>query len=188
MGDLYVALLHHPVYDKNGAVVTTAVTNMDVHDLSRLARAFGLRACYVATPVPTLRRLVERIMAHWDSGPGSTYNVTRKEALACVRLGNDLEGVVADVERETGVLPRVVASSARDGAGRLGFAALRTALEQDPRPVLLVLGTGWGLTREVLDRCDDILEPLRGAAADGWNHLSVRSAASIMLDRLKGAR
>ena len=41
MGDLYVALLHHPVYDKNGAVVTTAVTNMDVHDFGRLARTYG---------------------------------------------------------------------------------------------------------------------------------------------------
>src|SRR5205814_5576392 len=80
VADLYVTLLHHPVYDKNGTVVTTAVTNMDVHDLSRLARTFALRACYVATPVPTLRRLVERIMQHWDTGPGSTYNTTRKEA------------------------------------------------------------------------------------------------------------
>jgi hypothetical protein len=185
VGDLYLALLHHPVYDKNGAVVTTAVTNMDVHDLSRLSRAYGVRACYIVTPVPTLRRLVERIMQHWDTGPGSTYNVTRKEALACVRLAHDLEGVVADVERETGTLPRLVATSAREGGTRLAFPALRAALRDDPRPTLLLFGTGWGLTREVLDRVDDLLDPIRGAAADGWNHLPVRSAAAIILDRLK---
>ena len=40
VADLYLALLHHPVYDKNGAVVTTAVTNLDVHDIGRLARTF----------------------------------------------------------------------------------------------------------------------------------------------------
>ena len=186
MGDLYLALLHHPVYDKNGAVVTTAVTNMDVHDLGRLARTFGARAFYVATPVPTLRRLVERIMRHWDTGPGATYNHTRKEALALARLAPDLDAVIADVERETGVLPRLVATTAREGGRRLSFAELRRRLHDDARPDLLVLGTGWGLTEDVLGRADDVLEPIRGSA--GWNHLSVRSAAAIILDRLCGDR
>ena len=186
MGDLYVALLHHPVYDKNGAVVTTAVTNMDVHDLSRLTRTFGLRACYIATPVPTLRRLVERIMQHWETGPGSTYNTTRKEALACVRLAHDLDGAVADIERETGTLPRLVATSAREGGTRLGFPAMRARLRADARPELLILGTGWGLTPEVLDRVDDLLDPIRGTG--DYNHLPVRAAAAIILDRLRNDR
>jgi len=186
MGDLYLALLHHPVYDKNGAVVTTAVTNMDVHDLGRLARTFGVRAFYVATPVPTLRRLVERIMRHWDTGPGAAYNRTRKEALALARLAHDLDAVVADIERETGVLPRLVATSAREGGRRLSFAALRRRLHEEPRPDVLLLGTGWGLTEDVLLRADDILEPIRGTA--GWNHLSVRTAAAVILDRIRGDR
>ena len=186
MGDLYVALVHHPVYDKNGAVVTTAVTNMDVHDLARLARTFDVRAVYVATPVPTLRKLVERIIRHWDTGPGAAYNHTRKEALALARLAHDLDAVLADVEREAGVLPRLVATTARAGGRRLTFADLRRRLADDPRPDLLVFGTGWGLTEDVLGRADDVLEPIRGTS--GWNHLSVRSAASIILDRLRGDR
>jgi hypothetical protein len=186
MGDLYLALLHHPVYDKNGAVVTSAVTNMDVHDLGRLARTFDVRAFYVATPVPTLRRLVERIMRHWDTGPGAAYNHTRKEALALARLAPDLDAVIADVERDTGGLPRLVATTAHEGGSRLTFTALRRRLRDDPRPDLLLFGTGWGLTEDVLGRADDVLEPIRGA--DGWNHLSVRSAAAIILDRLRGDR
>ena len=186
MGDLYVALLHHPVYDKNGAVVTTAVTNMDVHDIGRLARTFAVRAFYVATPVPTLRRLVERIMRHWDTGPGAAYNSTRKEALALVRLAPDLDAVVADIEREAGVLPRLVATSARAGGTRLSFPALRERLDAPGRPELLVLGTGWGLTPEVLGRVDDVLEPILGSG--DYNHLSVRTAAAIMLDRLRAGR
>jgi hypothetical protein len=186
VGDLYLALLHHPVYDKNGAVVTTAVTNLDVHDFGRLARTYAVRAFYVATPVPTLRRLVERIMRHWESGPGAAYNRTRKEALALARLAHDLDAVLADIERETGVLPRLVATTAREGGGRLSFADLRRRLREDPRPLLLVFGTGWGLTEDVLGRADDLLAPIRGAA--GWNHLSVRSAAAIILDRLRGDR
>jgi hypothetical protein len=186
MGHLYVALLHHPVYDKNGAIVTTAVTNLDVHDLSRLARAFDVRASYIATPVPTLRRLVQRIIRHWDTGPGGSYNQTRKEALALARLAPDLDTVVADVERETGRLPRLVATTAREGGPRLTFADLRRRLREDVRPELLLLGTGWGLAEEVLRRADDVLEPILGTA--GWNHLSVRTAAAIILDRLRSDR
>jgi hypothetical protein len=51
---------------------------------------------------------------------------------------------------------------------------------------VLVFGTGWGLTEEVLGRADDLLEPILGTGA--YNHLSVRSAAAIILDRLRGAR
>jgi hypothetical protein len=185
MGDLYVALLHHPVYDKNGAVVTTAVTNMDVHDFGRLARTYGVKAFYVSTPVPTLRRLVERIIRHWDTGPGAAYNHTRKEALALARLAPDLDAVLADIERETGTLPRLVATSAHDGSPRLRFGELRQRLREEGEPVLLIFGTGWGLTEDVLGRAD-VLEPVRGTA--DWNHLSVRSAAAIILDRLCGDR
>jgi hypothetical protein len=186
VGDLYVALVHHPVLDKNGAVVTTAVTNMDVHDIARLARTFGVRRYYVCTPVPTLRRLVERIILHWEEGPGATYNETRKEALAIVRLADELDDAITDVERETGRLPRLVATTAREGGTRLGYESLRARLRDDARPELLVFGTGWGLTRDVLERCDDVLEPIRGVG--DWNHLSVRSAASIILDRLRNGR
>lgn len=186
MADLYLALLHHPVYDKNRHVVTTAVTNMDVHDIGRLARTFDVRAFYVCTPVPTLHRLVRRIIRHWETGPGAVYNATRKEALALVRLAHDLEGAVTDVERESGALPYVVATTAKEGPGRLGMAALRERLAGAGPPVLLVLGTGWGLTEPVLERADAVLEPIRGSA--DWNHLSVRSAAAIMLDRVRSGR
>ena len=186
MADLYLALLHHPVYDKNGAVVTTAVTNLDVHDIGRLARTFEARAFYVATPVPTLRRLVERVMRHWSTGPGAIYNETRKDALARVRLADDLDAAIADVERESGGLPRVVATTAREGEGRLSYATLRQRLAAPGPAVLLVFGTGWGLTAEVLARADDVLEPIRGRR--DYNHLSVRSAASIILDRVLGDR
>jgi hypothetical protein len=145
-----------------------------------------VRGYYVCTPIPTLHRLVERIILHWEEGPGAAYNETRKEALAAVRMADELDAAMTDVERETGTLPRLVATSARAGGDRLTYEALRTRLRTDPRPELLVFGTGWGLTREVLDRCDDLLEPILGVG--DYNHLSVRSAASIILDRLRNGR
>jgi hypothetical protein len=186
MADLYIALLHHPVHDKTGAIVTTAVTNLDVHDMARQARTFGVRAFYVCTPVPTLRRLVARIMRHWDSGPGATYNVNRREALALVRLAPDLDAAMAEIEAETGQLPRLVATSARTGPSRLPYASLRARLAAPGPAELLIFGTGWGLAAEVMDRVDDVLEPITGTG--DWNHLSVRAAAAIILDRLRNER
>jgi hypothetical protein len=54
------------------------------------------------------------------------------------------------------------------------------------RPFLLVFGTAWGLTREFIEAADYVLAPIMGAT--GYNHLSVRSAAAIVLDRLLGQR
>ena len=186
MADLYVALLHYPVYDKNGLVVTSAVTNMDVHDIGRLSRTFGVRGFFVCTPVETLRRLVDRIMRHWEVGPGATYNATRKEALALVRQAPDLDAVVADIERDAGSLPRIVVTTAKDGPDRVPFATMRQRLRAPGPPNLLLFGTGWGLHESILARADDILEPVRGSG--DYNHLSVRSAASIILDRLRNDR
>jgi hypothetical protein len=182
MGDLYLALLHHPVLDKNGQVVTTSLTNMDVHDIARSARTYGVRRFFIVHPVRTLQLLARKIMEHWETGFGSTYNLTRKDALRLVAMETDLDGVIVAVERETGTRPVLVVTSARPGENRITFARLRARLAVDPAPHLIVLGTGWGLTPEVLERADLFLEPIVGPG--DYNHLSVRSAAAIILDRL----
>jgi hypothetical protein len=184
MADVYLTLLHHPVLDKNGMLVTTALTNMDIHDISRSARTYGVRAFYVATPVKALHVLAAKIIEHWQTGHGSTYNVTRKDALSLVRLERDLDGVILAVERESGARPRLVVTSARGGPDRVSFPALRAQLDTSPDPHLIVLGTGWGLAPEVTDRADIILEPVCGPT--DYNHLSVRAAAAVILDRLRG--
>ncbi len=184
MADLYLALLHHPVLDKNGQVVTTALTNMDVHDIARSALTYGVRRFYVAHPVRALRLLAQRIVEHWQTGYGATYNVTRKEALSIVALEADLDGVLVAIERETGQWPRLIATSARESPQRMTFAELRDDLCRSTQPQLLLLGTGWGLAPEVIARADAFLEPIRGVGP--YNHLSVRSAAAIVLDRLRG--
>ena len=55
---------------------------------------------------------------------------------------------------------------------------------RNEKPLLMLFGTGWGLSKEVLDIADHRLAPIQGASA--YNHLSVRSAAAIILDRLLG--
>jgi len=186
MADFYLALLHYPVYDKEHKIVTTSITNMDIHDIARSARTYGVKRYFVVTPTRTLRLLAEKILDHWEHGYGSTYNATRKDALSLVALANDLESAINTIQTERAERPRLVATSARRGEKRTSFAELRHQVETPGPPLLMILGTGWGLTDEMLDRADYILEPIQGV--EDYNHLSVRAAAAILLDRLLGAR
>ena len=185
MANLYVALVHHPVIDKHGTVVTTSVTIIDVHDIARSCRTYGVKGFYVVTPVDALRGLVRRVLRHWDEGFGSTYNPNRSEALSLVRLQRDIEGVIIDIEALEGRLPRIVATSAREGDDRVSYEAFRSELAVSPNPWLLLLGTGWGLTEDVLRSAERRLEPVRGVSS--YNHLSVRAAAAVILDRITGS-
>lgn len=75
-----VALVHHPVLDRRRDRVTTAVTNLDLHDIARTARTYGVCRYYVVTPVAEQQRLVARIVGHWREGFGAGYNPDRGEA------------------------------------------------------------------------------------------------------------
>ncbi len=77
----YIALLHHPILNRDGAVVTTSITNIDVHDIARSARTYGVSGFFIGHPVLGMRRLTERILCLWLDGYGATYNPTRGEAL-----------------------------------------------------------------------------------------------------------
>ena len=182
---LYVTLVHRPVVDRHGRIVTTSITNMDVHDIARSGRTYGLRRFFVVHPIPGLRSLADRIVEHWQSGHGSRYNPSRHQAISIVEVVSDLDRAIAAAEQDAGRMPYLVSTSAREIEGATPFSALRRRLADDPTPCMLLLGTGYGLADPVLARCDLHLEPIRGAG--DYNHLSVRAAAAIMLDRLIGS-
>jgi hypothetical protein len=182
--NLSIALVHHPVYDKNRSIVATAVTNLDLHDIARAARTFGLHRYYVVTPLEDQKKLASRIVEHWQTGFGSSYNPKRKEALDLVRITGRLEDVVQDLEKESGRKVKIVATGAKGNSVNIAFDEMRKLLEDATQPYLLLFGTGWGLTDELLHCADYVLEPIRGAGT--YNHLSVRSAAAIIMYRLLG--
>ena len=134
MADLYLALLHYPVYDKDHKVVTTSITNMDIHDIARSARTYGVKRYFVVTPVRTLRALSEKILDHWEHGYGSVYNETRKDALSLVALTDDLDGVIKEIAQETGENPCVVVTSARSGPRRSSFTRRSKRCLMPPAP------------------------------------------------------
>lgn len=178
--NLFVALVHYPVENKSGQTITTSLTNLDLHDIARVSCTYGLGGYFVCTPVADQQELARTLIGHWREGYGLKANPDRGAALGRVRVVGLLEDAIAEITDRTGRRPKVVASSAK--AGNMTYAQVAGWLEEDA--VLLVLGTGHGLRREVLAGADGMLRAIR--FMDRYNHLSVRSAASIMVDRLLG--
>jgi len=181
-----IALLHYPVYDKNHRVVATAVTNLDIHDIARTARTFELARYYVVTPVPEQRELSRRIVRHWQEGWGAGYNPKRKAALDLVSIVSTLDEAASGLEKEFGGPVITVATGAGGAPNSVSYAGLRDMIRGENACFLLLLGTGWGLATEVMERADYILAPVTGPGS--YNHLAVRSAAAIIVDRLLGNR
>ncbi|WP_022852055.1 tRNA (guanosine(37)-N1)-methyltransferase TrmD [Limisalsivibrio acetivorans] len=177
---LYVALLHYPMRDKEKDVVATSITNMDLHDISRSCTTFGVKKYFVVTPLEAQRKIAERVMEHWLKGYGATYNVNRKEAFEGTELRESLMETIEEIERAEGRKPRIIATTARTDRADITYPELAEASLSEPH--LLIFGTGWGFTDDVFDMADHILEPIDGAG--DFNHLSVRSAVAIILDRL----
>jgi hypothetical protein len=180
---VYIALVHGPVKDKAGSTVTTSVTNLDIHDISRTSRTFGFSGYFIVTPLKIQHQLVQSILDHWESDKGSLYNPDRTDALALTSLVDTIEDAKRIIEQKEGKKPLVVATGAKlESQGDENELARQVML--DSRPILLLFGTGWGLTASMIEQADFRLEPIYSRAFDDYNHLSVRSAVAIYADRL----
>ena len=178
---LYLFLMHYPVKNKRGEEVASAIASIDLHDLSRLARTYGIKGVFVVQPLEDQRKIAEELIDYWLSERGREYNPLRSEALRLLMVFATLEEAVNKVKELEGEKPRLVATDASPKREFISLEELRDLLWK--RVVALVLGTAWGLTEEFINQCDAFLEPIWGRL-DSYNHLSVRSAASILLDRL----
>ncbi|CAI2719050.1 RNA methyltransferase [Nitrospina watsonii] len=179
--NIHIALVHFPVYNKIGDIVTSSVTTLDVHDISRIARTYGIGTFYVVTPLETQQVLVERMMKHWREGYGATYNPTRKEAMLSTRVKNVLADVVADITERSGQTPKIIIPDAKSFPQSRDYPTIREELQKEGQ-YLIVFGTGWGLEHGMVRRADFVLAPIDGL--NGYNHLPVRAAIAIILDRL----
>ncbi len=179
--ELYLALIHHPVIDKNGEVIASAVTNLDLHDIARTGKTYGVKSFYVVTPLTDQKILVERIVNHWTSGGGAKYNPIRRQAIELIKVFESLHDVIDDIRNLTKQEPKTIATSARITQDDLGYGQLRKQLKTG-EPHLLLFGTAWGLSEEIIRQVDHRLAPITGPG--DYNHLSVRCAAAIILDRL----
>ncbi|HWP96510.1 MAG TPA: RNA methyltransferase [Syntrophomonadaceae bacterium] len=181
---VFIALLHHPMYNKRMEVITTSITNLDLHDIARTARTYEVDGFYVVHPASGQRRLVEDIITYWQQGFGGSYNPDRREAFQTLRLASSLDEVLQSLKKESGQDIITVATDARIYPNTVSYAYLKKEIEETDRTFLLLFGTGWGMQDELMMKSHYILEPVE--AGRGYNHLSVRSAVAIILDRLLG--
>lgn len=180
-----IALVHYPVVNKLGETIGSAVTNLDIHDIARASKTFGVENYHIVTPYTDQHELVNEITAHWKEGYGSTYNPARKHALNMVSVTKSLEETIENLTVLRGHKPLVVTTSAIARENSVSFSECKSIIEEG-QSVLLLFGTAHGLAPEVTTMADINLPPITGAGS--YNHLSVRSAVSIILDRLLGAR
>ena len=180
---IYLALIHYPVYNKEGNVIASALTTIDIHDFSRLARTYQLGGVWIVTPLASQKKLMERMVAHWTQGYGATYNPNRKDALQVLQQADTVDKMVEQIGEITGKKVVSVATSAKRFPHSLSVSRLREMVSRSSDVFVLLFGTGWGMSQATIEKCPWVLTPIRPY---GYNHLSVRSAAAIICDRLIG--
>lgn len=178
---LYIVLLHYPVYNKEGKIVTTAIANMDIHDIARLAKTYGVQGFYIVNPILEQRNLAQEIINHWREGYGANYNKFRQTAFELIRIKESLPDVLSDIVKDSRCVPQTIVTGA-NFEGNLKFTELRELLKKDKLTYFLIFGTGSGIAAEVVNKADYRLEPIIGRG--NYNHLAVRSAVAIVLDRI----
>jgi hypothetical protein len=181
LANVHLALVHYPVYNKKGEEVVSSVTTLDVHDISRACTTFQVANFFIVTPLKSQQELVNRMVEHWQTGYGAEYNPTRTEALLKTVVKRSLEDVIDSIEHDFGKKPKTVVTGAKRAEKSLSFEEMKKELT-GPGDILLIFGTGWGLVKHLMQKADCILEPIEGRGE--YNHLPVRAAIAIILDRL----
>jgi len=184
-GRLSLALVHYPCVDRNDRLYTTSITNLDVHDIARTCRTYGLSRYYLVHPISAQREMAQSIATFWQEGKGKERNPDRHQAIELVAVAESIDEVIRQETELASERPLQIATTARLVDNAWSFSRVREAISSS-RDVILWMGTGHGLAPEVLQQSDGVMEPVLGVP--DYNHLSVRSAAAIILDRLCGNR
>jgi tRNA (guanine37-N1)-methyltransferase len=185
--NLFLGLVHCPVLNKFKGVSTSSVTNFDIHDISRSARTFGVKNYFLIIPQKNQRDLVEKIRDFWLDPDKKIPHKKRCEALERIEVLPNLNSVIQEIFHLTGKKPLIAVTSASESEG-IDILDYNMAVEKSivsERPLLILLGTAYGLAPEIIRLADFSLPPVMGF--DQWNHLSVRAAGAIILSRLNEA-
>ena len=193
---VFVVLLHDPIVDRNGKEVITAVTNLDIHDIARSSKTYGVQKYFIVNPEDEQEKLVHNIVEHWKEDVYREYHPKRAQALDLVQFCRTFKEAMNEAERLApgSGAPFVVMPDARALTSSISYAELRERIEggmlgpQDvgTQSLVIVFGTGWGISPSFFNNVDAILMPLYSRREAVYNHLSVRAAAAIVLDRLFG--
>lgn len=175
MSAVFFALVHYPVYNREGDIVATSVTPLDLHDLGRIGATFGVKGFFIVNALASQRLLVAEMIYHWKEGLGGNHSPHRRRALSPAEVTATTAEAFDLVAAQEGAEPFVAATSAR----RVGKTVPAEELlgKAEGRPVLVLFGTGYGMTRDLMAAADCVLDPIEGGT--DFNHLPVRAAMAI---------
>jgi len=177
---LDLALVHHPVKNRHGEIIAATSQEFDIMDAARLGLTYGVRRLYIVQTIPAQRAMVERLIEH---GRSSDRDVAARGSFERTALVSSVSEALSRSSAAFGVRPEVWSTSARPVGTRLSWPAARRRLAEGV-PALVLIGKAWGLAPDVFeasDMCLDAIDP-----GTGFNHLSVRAAMAIIVDRLMG--
>lgn len=184
MANLYLGLVHYPIYNKNMEVIATAVTNFDIHDISRTARTYDIKKYFLIHPLEVQAEIIKKITGYWQDGYGKIYNPDRGNALSRVKYTESIDSAIEEIEKIEGKKPLTITTDARVYSNTISYNFARKLVITGDQPILVLFGTGFGMEQDTMNSFDYILEPIYGPS--DYNHLCVRSAVAIILDRLAG--
>ncbi len=182
----YCVLMHDEILLPHDQKGTTSVTSLDIHDIARSAKTYGIKEYFIVTPLIDQQKIVNRLLEFWKTGVGIDYNPHRHQAVNAVHVVSSLDEAIKTIEQKEDKKPIIIATSAHtneQGAPSITYYD-QSKVWHEKRPVLFIFGTGRGLAPSVIERCDYLFLPIEGFSS--FNHLSVRSAAAIIFDRWLG--
>ncbi|MCK4650549.1 tRNA (guanosine(37)-N1)-methyltransferase TrmD [Candidatus Babeliales bacterium] len=183
----YVALMHTQVLVQDGVVGNSSIASLDIHDIARSCATYDVKNYFIVTPLKDQQNILNSFLQFWRSDEGKEYNLSRYQAIEKVVPSLSLSVVMDYIKKKEDADPIIISTSARfkdfENKKWIDFFSQGRIFKKN-RPVLILFGTGQGLCDQIIEKSDFLLQPVIGLT--NYNHLSVRSAASIVLDRWLG--
>jgi len=178
---LFIGLVHFPVYNKNHKVVCTSITNLDIHDISRTSKTYGVTKFFIINPQDSQKNIYLSLKKFWKTDIAKEYNICRFNAFDNIEYTLSIKSAKKKIMESSGEEPVIFTTSARTIEKSIDYENAKNIIKKS-NSTLILFGTAHGLTDKMIGKSDFHLEKINGIS--GYNHLSVRSAIAITLDRL----
>ena len=184
--NIFISLIHFPVKNIKNEIIKTSLTNLDIQDIARTAKTYGINKYFITHPIKEQRMLAEKVINFWDSENKRINENSKHEAIKNIIIKNSINDVIKEIKKICGKKPTIISTDAKRMKNMVDYDLIRNKFLSNNEPILIVFGTGWGLTDDIINKSDYILKPIDGY--NEYNHLSVRSAVAIILDKLFGCK
>lgn len=145
---VHLVLRHDFVLGREEKPIHASVTQIDLHDFSRLTRTYGLAGFHCITAMQSQHQITAEILDYWQQGFGQNYNPDRSEALTKLFLHRSFEACLAQISEREGQKPVLIGTSARVFPEKnLDYQQFSSTILPLCRPVVIQFGTSWDSVR-----------------------------------------